>query len=124
MPQAGVEPATFRLGGGCSTPSELRKNLWVAQIDTPFAQKVAARSPARLRSILFSAPVLDMPYPDKPGDLPLMLAASDLQELWGVGRTTTYQRTQDPTFPEPLVFSGSSYRWVSIHSRTSSRHQR
>jgi len=52
-----------------------------------------------------------MPYPEKPTDLPLLLKVPDLQSLWGVGRTTAYQRTQDPTFPEPLAFSGYSYRW-------------
>lgn len=40
-----------------------------------------------------------------------MLTVDDLQSLMACGRTTAYARTREPGFPDPVVFSGSSYRW-------------
>jgi predicted DNA-binding transcriptional regulator AlpA len=46
-------------------------------------------------------------------DLPALLTIHDIAALFRVQRTTAYARTRDPDFPDPLVISGSCYRWYT-----------
>ena len=49
--------------------------------------------------------------PDLGDDLPGLLTIHDIAALLRVRRTAAYAHTRDPDFPDPLVISGSCYRW-------------
>ncbi len=51
--------------------------------------------------------------PDLQRDLPTLLTIHDIASLLRVHRTAAYARTRDPDFPDPLVISGSCYRWYT-----------
>ncbi|WP_416954444.1 helix-turn-helix transcriptional regulator [Nocardioides sp. T5] len=51
--------------------------------------------------------------PDLQRDLPTLLTIHDIASLLRVHRTAAYARTRDPEFPDPLVISGSCYRWYT-----------
>jgi len=55
-----------------------------------------------------------MSTPANPQDaLPTLLTIHDIAALFRVQRTAAYARTRDPDFPDPLVISGSCYRWYA-----------
>ena len=51
--------------------------------------------------------------PNLQDGLPTLLTIHDIAALFRVQRTTAYARTREPDFPDPLVISGSCYRWYS-----------
>ncbi|WP_148046756.1 helix-turn-helix transcriptional regulator [Nocardioides pocheonensis] len=51
--------------------------------------------------------------PNPSEGLPVLLTIHDIAALFRVQRTTAYARTRDPDFPDPLVISGSCYRWYA-----------
>ncbi|MBM0125346.1 RHS repeat-associated core domain-containing protein [Pimelobacter simplex] len=52
--------------------------------------------------------------PDLRDALPPLLTIHDIASLFQVHRTAAYARTRDPAFPDPLVISGSCYRWYGL----------
>lgn len=65
----------------------------------------APARPAHLRNVSTS--------PNLQDGLPTLLTIHDIAALFRVQRTTAYARTREPDFPDPLVISGSCYRWYS-----------
>jgi predicted DNA-binding transcriptional regulator AlpA len=49
--------------------------------------------------------------PDPGKGLPVLLTIHDIAALLRVRRTAAYAHTRDPDFPDPLIISGSCYRW-------------
>ncbi len=45
--------------------------------------------------------------------LPTLLTIHDIASLLRLHRTAAYARTREPDFPDPLVISGSCYRWYT-----------
>ncbi|KRA87578.1 hypothetical protein ASD84_16045 [Nocardioides sp. Root682] len=45
--------------------------------------------------------------------MPALLTIHDIAALLRIHRTAAYARTRDPDFPDPLVISGSCYRWYA-----------
>ena len=50
---------------------------------------------------------------DLSADLPTLLTIHDIASLLRLHRTAAYARTREPDFPDPLVISGSCYRWYT-----------
>jgi predicted DNA-binding transcriptional regulator AlpA len=48
-----------------------------------------------------------------PAGLPTLLTIHDIASLLRLHRTAAYARTREPDFPDPLVISGSCYRWYT-----------
>jgi predicted DNA-binding transcriptional regulator AlpA len=128
VPQARVELATFRLGGGCTNRPDLRRKGSPAAIDIAFPYGLPLpKSPLESRSAPErthrhgSAPLAhlhhvtaptDLPA-DLPAGLPTLLTIHDIASLLRLHRTAAYARTREPDFPDPLVISGSCYRWYT-----------
>jgi predicted DNA-binding transcriptional regulator AlpA len=128
VPQARVELATFRLGGGCTKRPDLRRKGSPAAIDIalPYGPP-RPKSPPESRSVPErthrhgSAPLAHLHHVTTPTDLPAGLPAGlptlltihDIASLLRLHRTAAYARTREPDFPDPLVISGSCYRWYT-----------
>jgi transcriptional regulator with XRE-family HTH domain len=128
VPQARVELATFRLGGGCTSRPDLRRRGSPAAIDIAFPYgSPLPGSPSESRSVPErthrhgSAPLAHLHHVTAPTDLqagllaglPILLTIHDIASLLRLHRTAAYARTREPDFPDPLVISGSCYRWYT-----------
>ena len=128
MPQARVELATFRLGGGCTNRVDLRRKGSPAAIDIAFPYgSLLPESPLEFRSVPerthrhgrallahlhHMTARTDLPAGLLAG-LPTLLTIHDIASLLRLHRTAAYARTREPDFPDPLVISGACYRWYT-----------
>jgi predicted DNA-binding transcriptional regulator AlpA len=128
VPQARVELATFRLGGGCTNRPDLRRKGSPAAIDIalPYGLPLPKSPPeswsvperthrhgsARLAHLHHVTAPTDLPA-GLPASLPTLLTIHDIASLLRLHRTAAYARTREPDFPDPLVISGSCYRWYT-----------
>ncbi|MCW2737978.1 GAF domain-containing protein, partial [Nocardioides sp.] len=120
VPQARVELATFRLGGGCTDGPDLRRHASRAPIHMNFPYGSPFREPRLVPERTHrhgSAPLAHLHHRTTPTDLaaglPTLLTIHDIACLLRLHRTAAYARTREPDFPDPLVISGSCYRWYT-----------
>ena len=120
VPQARVELATFRLGGGCTCRADLRRRGTSGRINRGFTYGCSPRKRVHhlhsepRHTLARSTHLRDMSTsPNLQHGLPTLLTIHDIAALFRVRRTTAYARTRDPDFPDPLVISGSCYRWYT-----------
>lgn len=119
-PQASVELATFRLGGGCTHRVDLRRSGSSVVIDIGLPYGVALQESQLVPERTHwhgSAPPAHLHHMTAPTDvsagLPALLTIHDIASLLRLHRTAAYARTREPDFPDPLVISGACYRWYT-----------
>ena len=75
-------------------------------------ERTHRHGPAQLAHLHHMTAPTDLPA-GLPTGLPTLLTIHDIASLLRLHRTAAYARTREPDFPDPLVISGSCYRWYT-----------